>query len=509
MADIELRSPATGELIKRYAVTEASEIATIMDKARAAFLRWCDSSFAERAKLLRTLREVIVANCEDIVSAICASTGKVRVEALMADILPTLDILHYYEKEAAKILSPRKARTPIWCLGARSYMLYKPMGVILVIAPWNYPFQLAMVPVITAIAAGNAVILKPSEVTLNIGEKIAELCQAAGVLQNLVQVVYGAGETGRQLIAARPDKIFFTGSSATGKRVMAAAAEHLIPLQLELGGKDPMLVFSDANFKRAVKGAVYGAFANSGQVCVAVERLYVQDTIFDKFVAALVEKVKEVRVGSGFDCDMGPLTFPHQAEVIEENLKDAADKGAVFLLPPRHNGYCYEPVVMKNVRHDMKVMQIENFGPVLPVMPFTSEDEAVALANDTVYGLGSSVWTQDLAKAKRVAARLKAGNCFINDVIKNVGNGYLPFGGIRQSGFGKYHGAEGLYGFSHQMSVMLNSGRLSNEINWFPYSQEMYATLKTMIDGLHGKIGLRTIKGLWRACGYVRKKLFG
>lgn len=509
MSQIEVRSPATGECIKSYTVAEAPEIALAMEKARAAFYAWRDTSYAARAKALRCLRLTIAAKCEEIVTTVCAATGKVRVEALMADVLPVLDILHYYEKELGSILSPRKVRTPVWFMGARSYICYKPMGVILVIAPWNYPFQLAMVPVITAIAAGNAVVLKPSEITLTVGEKIGELCRLAGLPQDLVQVVYGAGETGRQLIEARPDKILFTGSSATGRKVMAAAAQHLIPVQLELGGKDPMLVFADAHFRRAVNGAVYGAFANSGQVCVAVERLYVEASIFDRFVEALVEKVKRVRVGTDFGCDMGPLTFPRQAEVIEDNLRDAAGKGAVFLIPPRHNGYFYEPVVVKNVSHDMKIMRVENFGPVLPIMPFADEEEAIRLANDTDYGLSCSVWSKDLDKARRVAARINAGNCFINDVIKNVGNGYLPFGGIRQSGFGKYHGPDGLYAFSHQMSVMVNSGRLGNEINWFPYSQELYATLHTLLQVLYGKIGVRAaLTGLWRACGYVRRKLF-
>jgi acyl-CoA reductase-like NAD-dependent aldehyde dehydrogenase len=338
-----------------------------------------------------------------------------------------------------------------------------------------------MVPLVTALAAGNTVILKPSEITPTIGELVHFLCKESGLPEDVVQVVQGGGEVGRRLIKAGPDKIFFTGSVETGKKVMRAASEELIPLALELGGKDPMIVFSDAHFDRAVQGALYGAFSNAGQTCISVERCYVQESIYQRFVEALSREVQKLRVGSGIESDFGPIISPHQIPVIEDQIEDALNKGARVITNGKRQGSFMQPVILVDVDHSMKVMKEETFGPVLPIMPFTSEDGVIRLANDSIYGLGASIWTSDLEKGERVARQLMTGNCAINDVIRNVANPHLPYGGVKKSGIGRYHGPEGLGSFSIQTSIMVNKGKRKREVNWFPYSRKMYDLVRLMM----------------------------
>jgi acyl-CoA reductase-like NAD-dependent aldehyde dehydrogenase len=295
--------------------------------------------------------------------------------------------------------------------------------------------------------------------------------------------VLGGPEVGQALVAARPDTIFFTGSVATGRRVMAAAAEHLIPVTLELGGKDPMIVFADATFERAVAGAAYGAFTNAGQTCVAIERAYVEEPIYESFVDAVTEAAGRLRVGS--EGDVGPIINPAQCTTIDAHVDDALERGARLTTERRREGSFYHPMVLRDVDHSMSVMTEETFGPVLPVMPFATEREAIELANDSCYGLNASVWTVDIDRARRVATSLVTGNCAINDVLTNIANPHMPFGGEKHSGMGRYHGPEGLRAFSRQKSVMVYAGRRAREINWFPYTPVGLRGLKAMIRALY------------------------
>jgi acyl-CoA reductase-like NAD-dependent aldehyde dehydrogenase len=497
---VEVRSPATGEVLRRYRPAAAGDILLALTRGREAFARWRNVPPRERAAALRRLRHAITDNLDTVVKCIVQSTGKVPAEALASDVYPSLDFLRYYEKNAAAILRMKKVKTPFIYRHARSYVSYQPLGVVLVIAPWNYPLLLALVPAISALAAGNAVVLKPSELTLPVGGLIEDLCRKAALPARLLQVVYGDGETGRRLIAAGPDKIFFTGGAATGRKVMAAAAEQLIPVDLELGAKDPMIVLDDAHFGRAVEAAVYGAFSNSGQACVSVERLYVQKTIYERFIEALARRADAVRAGAGFEADTGAVISAAQAAVINEHLRDAAERGARLLNKVRWDGLVLKPVVVAGANHTMKIMTEETFGPVLPVMPFTGDDEAAALANDSAYGLSASIWTGNLRRGERLAKRLAAGNCVINDVIKNIANPYLPFGGVKKSGFGRYHGPDGLYTFTNKMAVMVNTGKSPREINWFPYTRPLYDGLAAFIGARFGGAPLlRKLQGLLRA----------
>ena len=275
---------------------------------------------------------------------------------------------------------------------------------------------------------------------------------------------------------------------ATGRRVAQAAAQRLIPAILELGGKDPMIVFEDAHLERAVRGALYGAFSNAGQNCVAVERLYVQRSIYDRFVARLIEETAKLRVGGGIDADLGPIIAPAQIAIIEDHVADALAQGAKAAPAPtlQREGNRLQPLVLTNVDHSMQVMREETFGPLLPVMPFADEAEAIALANDSAFGLNASVWTRDLARGRRVAGRLVCGACAVNDVLKNIGNPATPFGGAKQSGLGRYHGPEGLHALSRQKAIMVSRGTLTREPNWFPYDNTVHAALRALIQTLYG-----------------------
>lgn len=483
---ITVKSPLTGEIIGKYPITKSEEIVQVFEKAQKAFEIWKETTIEERIGYLRKIKYVIVEEVDEIVKTIMQNTGKVAVEALTGDVFTTIELINYYEKHAEDIISPQERDGHFIFFGSKFFVEYMPFGVVAVISPWNYPFQLSFIPIITALIAGNSVVFKPSSITAPVGDLIDNICKKAGLPDNLVNVVQGGSRVGEDIINTKPDLIFFTGSVEIGKKIMEAASRQLIPVVLELGGKDPMIVFDDANFTRAVKGALYGAFANTGQICVSVERLYVQNKIYDRFVDAVTLETKKIRVGSGVEADIGTLINPSQKDIIDDHIKDALEKGAIVTNEQKTEGNFYYPVVLKNVNHKMKVMTEETFGPVLPIMPFKDEKEAIMLANDSNYGLNSSVWTKDIDKGLRVAHQLIVGNCAINDVVKNIGNPDVPFGGVKQSGIGRYHGREGLYAFTRPKSIMINRGKTKKEINWFPYTSKIYESLKTYIYTIYG-----------------------
>lgn len=485
-------NPATGEKIDEIEETPIEGADLLYEKARASFLTWGKASINERLEFLRQLRLYMVGHLDEIADMIAKSTGKVAVEALTAEILTVLDAISHTEKHAPDILERKRVSTPLFLFGKKSYIEYKPRGVILIISPWNYPFQLAMIPVISAIAAGNTVILKPSEITPLVGKLIEDLFQKTGFPQDVVQVAHGGKELGAALVQRKPDYIFFTGSVRTGKIIQTEAAKHLIPTTLELGGKDPMIVFNDAPLERAVNGALWGAFTNSGQVCMSIERLYVQKEIYPDFVRKLKEGVNQLRISEDSDGDIGSMTFSGQVDIVKEHVENALADGAKLLTgqtPEQWNrgkGFYIPPMVMVDAKQEMQVVQEESFGPILPVIPFETEEEAIRLANDSAYGLHASIWSSDLKKAKRVASNLIAGNIAINDVIIPVANSNLPFGGTKQSGIGRYHGETGLLTLSHQTSVMLDYGIRKSEVNWYPY-QGKYPLFADLIRYYFGR----------------------
>ncbi len=483
---LQVRSPATGELLTEVPVASPEQVQAAVEAAREAYPAWRDTPMAARIAYVRKLKNLIIERLDEVVARLTLATGKPHVEALASDVLVCVDVMRYYEGSAAAALAeePRKG-TGLYRLN-RFTVTYQPLGVVVIIAPWNHPLQLSLVPLISALIAGNTVLVKPSELTATVGELVAELCAEVAFPPGVVQVVQGEGRVGQALVEAGPDKVFFTGSVATGKQILRTAAERLTPVELELGGNDPMIVFDDARMDRAVSGAVYGAFANAGQNCVGVERCYVQRGSYTRFVERVSREAARLRVGSHREADLGPLIREAQRAELDSVLQDALDKGAQATTPIRWEGNRLHPVVLSNVNHTMEVMRREVFGPLLPIMAFDTEPEAVALANDSPYGLNASVWTTDSARARRVAAQLVTGSCAINDVLKNIGNPSTPFGGVKHSGMGRYHGPEGLRSFSNQRVIMSNPQALNTEPNWFPYGDRLYATLKTLIQTVHG-----------------------
>jgi acyl-CoA reductase-like NAD-dependent aldehyde dehydrogenase len=479
---LKVIAPATGKQIGEIDVTPISDVTVFFEVGRAAFRNWSKLAVAERLKYLRRLKEYMVDNMEDIAKTVSVDTGKVILEALVADIMPTLDGIDHICKHGEKILTRQKVKTPLLLIGKKSFIEYMPRGVVLVISPWNYPLQLAMVPMISALAAGNTVILKPSEVTPLVGKCIEELFTNAGFPEGVVQVAHGGKEVGAAFTNGLPDYIFFTGSVRTGKIIQEVAAKNLIPTTLELGGKDPMIVFADAFLERAAKGAAWAAFTNSGQVCMSAERLYVEKSVYPQFLSLLKKEISTLKQGTDESSDVGSMTFPGQIQIIKEQLEDALRNGAVLEtgvpIAEWKDGMFLPLMVVTNVTQQMKIIQEESFGPFLPVIPFESEAEVVNLANDTVYGLNASVWTRDIEKARTVASQLVSGAVVINDAIITIANHGLPFGGTKQSGVGRYHGDVGLRAFCHEKAIIEDRGRKKGEIHWYPYQDKTPHFLK-------------------------------
>ncbi len=479
---IEKLNPANGEKIGDYPITTPDEVEAAVALAKEAQPRWGALAVEERIQRLKRLRDICVEDQDALARRISLDTGKPYAEALMTEVSAVPLFLDFYEKEAPKVLRDQKVKTPIVLPGQESWVTYYPLGVIAVISPWNFPFRLAMVPTLSALIAGNTVVLKPSEVTPETAELMRELFERANLGRGVVQILQGDGSTGAALCEADVDKIFFTGSVATGRKVMAAAAKKPIPCELELGGKDPMIVCHDADLDRAAKAAVWAGLTNCGQMCTSVERLLVVESVHDAFVKKVVERVKKLNVGAPEEhADMGPMCFPPQLDTVESHVDDAVAKGAEVLTGGGRidrPGQWFEPTVLTRITDDMEIWREETFGPVLPIRKVRDEDEAVAVANAHKFGLTGSVWTEDRDRGFKLASRLEAGQIHVNNAILITGNPALPFGGVKESGIGRYHSAEGLLGFVNTRAVMVDKGWFKDEFTWFPYRRKYPIALK-------------------------------
>jgi succinate-semialdehyde dehydrogenase/glutarate-semialdehyde dehydrogenase len=369
-------------------------------------------------------------------------------------------------------------------LGRSSGIVYEPLGVVGIIPAWNYPFSIPLGEAAMALMAGNSVVIKPSELTPIVGLKIGEIFKLAGASENLVQVVTGDGRTGAALVDAAPDKIMFTGSVATGKKIAEAAAKDLTPVVFELGGKDPMIVFSDADLELAADAAVWGAFCNSGQSCSSVERLYVENSIAEKFTSLVVEKTRALKQGPGSreDVSIGAMSSERQLKIVDEHVDAFRSEGAKIVTGGRRNeqlgGLFYEPTVITGATNEMQGMQKETFGPTLPIATFNTEEEAISLANDSEFGLTASVWTRDRRKGIRVARRLEAGSVCVNEVLYTHGIGQTPWGGFKNSGRGRTHGLEGLMELVQPKHIHVNRLAILPDAWWMPYSPTAVSTFR-------------------------------
>ncbi|HJQ31580.1 MAG TPA: aldehyde dehydrogenase family protein [Pyrinomonadaceae bacterium] len=484
--------PATGEEVGRVPLRSADEVAAAVARARAAQKGWGARSFRERAGVVMRARALVLEEMDEVAALISRESGKPAAEAIAMEIVPTLDLMQFFARKSERMLRPEKIDIGLYrFMGRSSVIEYRPLGVVGIISPWNFPWATPLGEVVMGLMAGNCVVLKPSELTPLVGLKVGEVFRRAGLPEGVLEVVTGDGSTGAALVEAGVDKIMFTGSVPTGRRVAEAAARKLIPVVLELGGKDPMIVFEDADLEAASEAAVWGAFANSGQACASVERCYVHESIAEDFTRRVVEKVKALRQvvsedGGGAACDLGSMSSERQFRIVEEHVREAVERGARVLAGGgrargcSERGWFHEPTVLAGVDHTMAVMREETFGPVLPLMTFSTEDEAVRLANDSPFGLTASVWTRSIKRGRRVASRIEAGTVMVNEVLYTHGIAQTPWGGVKQSGLGRTHGRLGLLEMVAPHHVHVNRLALLQDVWWFSYTPGAAALFRSL-----------------------------
>lgn len=492
---LALHSPVTGLPIGAVDVDDSAEVARVVTRARAAQPAWAARSVGERAALLRGAIDVISARRAEIAETIRTETGKPMAEALGVEIVPACDFLNYWSRRARRGLRAHRQRLHGYLRPFKQlHIQYQPLGVVGVITPWNAPFVLTLNPVVQALLAGNTVVFKPSEVTPRSGEWVARVLHEAGVPEDVVQVLHGDGETGAALVDSEIDKVCFTGSVATGRRIASACAERFLPCTLELGGKDAMIVCADADLERAAAGAVYLSMFNTGQVCMSVERIYVIDSVADEFIDLVVRKASAVSCGPG-DADMGPLFWDRQRDLVAEHVADAEAAGAEILVGGSvvpGDGLYFQPTVIVGAHHGMRIVNEETFGPIATIVRVRDEDEAIRLANDSRYGLSGSVFTKDRARARRIAARLTTGSVVHNDAAVIYGVPEAPFGGRKDSGVGQVNGVHALRGYVHAQPVLIDRWQPKRESIWYPYTDKTIRDL----DGLIRAFGNRLIRRL-------------
>lgn len=486
---LRLSGPARLEPLGEIELATAADVAVASERARKVQPEWASSSFRVRQRLLERALRSLVERQEEFLDVIVSETGKPREEAHATEILAACDALQFYAKRAGRILADRTV--PLHLMKTKKLRIsYRPLGVVGIITPWNFPFLLALNPTVQALMAGNAVLLKPSEVTPLSGQLIEQLLRSAGFPDGVFQLLLGDGETGAALVNAGLDKISFTGSVGTGRRVAEACARQLIPCTLELGGKDPMIVCRDADLERAAAGAVYGAFANAGQICVSTERVYVVEEVADAFTRKVLEKTAALRQGPEGETDVGAIIDAGQLDVIEQQIADATQRGAKVLTGGRRNpawpGLYFEPTVLTDVDHDMQVMREETFGPVLPIMRVRDDEEALRLANDTRFGLNASIWTRDKRRGVELAKAIRAGSAVVNDCLITYAIPESPFGGRGESGIGQVNGEAGLKGYCHAQSIVIDRFGGRSEFIWFPYTRRKGRWLGRLVRWVWG-----------------------
>jgi acyl-CoA reductase-like NAD-dependent aldehyde dehydrogenase len=442
--------------------------------------------------VFRAAQRWLIKHQDRFIETICGETGK-TVDDAQVEVSVAAQSFGFWAKMAPKYLRDERlrSRSPL-AFGRKVVIRYSPIGVVGVIGPWNYPLVNAFCDAVPALMAGNAVVLKPSEVTPLTALLTVEMMEASGMPRGVLQVATGGGETGAALID-ETDFIMFTGSTPTGKRVMERASKTLTPVSLELGGKDPMIVCADADVERAANAAVYYALNNSGQICISVERVYVESPVYDGFMAKVLENVQGLRQGppgGPGEVEIGAVTFDRQLDIIERHVIDAKEKGASVVAGGHRRegpGQFFEPTVLVNVDHTMQCMTDETFGPTLPIMRVADADEAVRLANESSYGLQASVFTKDMTKAEALARRLQAGAVTINDAQVNYTVFDAPMGGWKSSGIGVRHGPTGIRKYCQTQSILFTPFAPKRDIHMFPYKPWRSRLMARVVRLMYGR----------------------
>jgi succinate-semialdehyde dehydrogenase/glutarate-semialdehyde dehydrogenase len=490
--------PATGVVRAEFARTVATAVAGLVARARVAQAEWAKRPVAERCALIGNLKKTILEWRDRLADAVVRESGKPRVEALFADVFVSLDTAEYFAKQGRKLLRAEKVKHHSTAAKAKSgKLLYEPLGVVAIISSWNYPLAIPMSQIIPALAAGNGVVCKTSDFTPECGELIGKLFREAGFPADLVTMVQGGGEVGQALIEAHPDKVFFTGSVFTGKHVAEACARHLLPSVLELGGKDAMLVLADADLDVASSAAVWGSFSNCGQVCLSVERLFVEESVSEEFIQRCVEKTQKLRMGPGSEpgTEIGPLIRPQHVERMNDLIAEAVGKGAKVVwggrARPDLGANFFEPTVITGVDGTMQLFQDETFGPIMAIQVVKDAEEALARANDSEFALAASVWTLDADRGKEMARRLEAGTVMVNDVMSGFAIAEAPHGGCRLSGWGRAHGKAGLLEMVNVKYVDVDWLKGVEKPWWYRYGAEVEKAAEAFLAFEFGGMGAR------------------
>jgi acyl-CoA reductase-like NAD-dependent aldehyde dehydrogenase len=497
-ATLESYNPTTGASVGSVPITQPHEVAGVVDAIAKVQPFWAQLTLRDRARYLERAAQVLIDESDEIRDLIVSEQGKPRNEAFSMEILPTIDALSWIAREGQAILADEKVPMPqLFLKTKQSAFTFEPLGVIGIISPWNYPWSIPFGEVALALMAGNGVVLKPASLTPLIGERIVHVFDRAGVPEGLVRVVHGPG-TGPAVVSSNVAKVFFTGSVATGRGVGEECARRLKGSVLELGGKDPMIVLPDANLEHAVSGALWGGFANAGQTCSGIERVYVLREVADRFLAGVVAGAQRLRIGSPleWDTEIGPMVSREQFEQVRELVDDAVASGATLHCggpveaPSGLDGDFYAPAVLTGLTHQMRIMREEIFGPVLPVITVDSEDEAIALANDSAFGLGASVWTSDRSRGERIARELQSGMVWINDHMFSHGACQCAWGGVKESGLGRTHSRFGLY---ECVNIKLRVWEPSavRDPWWHPYDETLGRALRQTASILYGRPSIR------------------
>ncbi len=480
---IRKTNPATLEPLGEVECALPEEVPQMVEAARKAQAAWGEETPAKRSALLRKVQGILAERTDEFAQLVSRETGKPFMESLATDVMNALSVGDFAASRVEHVFRESKVdfgplSSMMRYMGRSSHLIPRPLGVIGIIAPWNYPLAIPYSQVMMSLAAGNGVLLKPSSHTPLTAIRMAEMFKEAGLPDGLLQLVIGSGpKVGEALATSGVDRIIFTGHADVGRRIMTLASQKLVPITLELGGKDAMIVLQDADLRRAARAACWGAFVNSGQTCVAVKRIYIDEAVEGRFTSYLLKEVSALK--QGFDLgdptiSLGSMISENAVNDMEAQLARAVEQGAKVLAGgkrPQLRGSFFQPTVLRAEQH-MDIVRKETFGPIVSLLSFRSEEEAISLANDSPFALNGSVWTTDIERGGEIATKLRSGTITVNNVAYTYGLGATPWGGRGDSGFGRTHGDAGFEELIERQHVHLDRGKFPSEIWWPPYGKE-------------------------------------